>query len=210
MKAKINLKNIKGFLQAHYRQVLDDFDYLEPHIKEQAKFRLWRVKEKSPECYENNICTHCGCEVSSKVFEDRPCSANFCYPELLSKEKWEEFKSIHPTYKKFLMGEGSLTESACIIIRDLSKEETLADLMENNPSLDTEELLYWCPEFKDDHPHLTNNELSELNSTYTIGVDDAPGIKGTKFKIKLSKDQFSGVMTPEQIQEIADEYKDYL
>lgn len=31
-----------------------------------------------------------------------------------------------------------------------------------------------------------------------------------KFKIKLSKEQFSGNMTPEQIQGIADEYKDYL
>lgn len=31
-----------------------------------------------------------------------------------------------------------------------------------------------------------------------------------KFKIKLSKEQFSGNMTPEQIQDIANEYKDYL
>lgn len=148
MKAKINLKNIKGYLQAHYRQVLDEFDYLEPHIKEQAEFRLWRVKEKSPECYEKNKCVECGCEVSSKVFEDRPCSANWCYGEMLSKEDWEFFKEKHPTYKKFL---GQLVE----------------------PS-------------------------------------EFPGFGGTQFKIKLSKDQFAGNMTPEQIQDIAEEYKDYL
>lgn len=149
MKAKINLKNIKGYFQAHYRQVLDEMGFLDKHIIEQAEFRLWRVKEKSPECYENNICIHCGCTVDSKVFEDRACSANWCYGEMLNKEDWELFKKQHPTYKKFLKGKSSLTESACIVIRDLSKEETLADLMQNNPSLTKEELLYWCPEFKD-------------------------------------------------------------
>lgn len=152
MKAKINLKNIKGYLQAHYRQVLDEFDYLPSHIKEQAEFRLWRVKEKSPECYKNNICTHCGCTVDSKIYEDRACSANWCYGQMLSKEDWEFFKEKYPTYKKFL-----------------------------------------------------NN-----NVEYEVGIDDAPGIKGKKFKIKLSKEQFSGNMTPEQIQGIANEYKDYL
>lgn len=169
MKAKINLKNIKGFLQAHYRQVLDEFDYLEPHIKEQAEFRLWRVKEKSPECYENNICTHCECEVSSKVFEDRACSANWCYPELLSKEKWEEFKRVHPTYKKFL----------------------------GQPVYET-------------HDNQIELSTTGLNFSNILETDDLPGIQGTQFKVKLSKEQFSGNMTPEQIQEIADEYKDYL
>lgn len=70
-----------------------------------------------------------------------------------------------------------------IIIRDLSKEETLVDLMQNNPDLTKEELLYWCPEFK----------------------EELPGIKGTQFKVKLSKDQFAGNMTPEQIEDIAKE-----
>lgn len=40
-------------------------------------------------------------------------------------------------------------EHGPIIIRDLGKEETLADLMQNNPNLTKEELLYWCPEFKE-------------------------------------------------------------
>ena len=162
MKAKINLKNIKGYLQAHYRQALDELDYLEPHIKEQAEFRLWRVEEKSPECYKNNICTHCGCEVSSKVFEDRACSANWCYGEMLNKEQWEFFKEKHPTYKKFL---------------GQSNYET----------------------------NDTQIELSTtgLNFSNILETDDVPGIKGTQFKIKLSKDQFSGNMTPEQIEDIA-------
>lgn len=200
MKAKINLKNIKGYLQAHYRQVLDEFDYLESHIKEQAEWRLYQVKKYSPECYNSDKCIHCGCQVSSKVFEDRACEGR-CYPEMMSKERWELHLSVpeattNPFNETIFDKEkvkGTATTipitSGPIIVRDFSVgQETLADLMQNNPHLTKEELLYWCPEFK----------------------EDLPGKGGTQFKIKLSKDQFSGNMTPEQIKDIANEYKDYL
>ena len=101
MKAKINLPNIKGYLQAHYREVLDELGFLESHVKEQALFRLWLVKQRSPECYETNVCTHCGCTVDSKIFEDRQCSGT-CYGEMLGKDKWEAFKKISPVFKNFI------------------------------------------------------------------------------------------------------------
>lgn len=147
MKAKINIPNIRGYLQAHYREALDELGFLESHIKEQALFRLWLVKQRSPECYESNICTHCGCTVDSKIFEDRSCSGT-CYGEMLSKDKWEHYKEYHPLYKKFLNNDTSVTQSCIMVIRDFSKEESLADLMENNPTLSKEELLYWCPGIK--------------------------------------------------------------
>lgn len=149
MKSKITLSNIKGFLSAHYRQALYELGFLESHIKEQALFRLWLVKQRSPKCYEENSCVACGCEVSSKIFESRKCSAGLCYGEMLSKHEWEQYKKEHPLYTKFLNNDTSITQSAIIIIRDFSKEETLADLMENNPNLSKEELLYWCPEIKE-------------------------------------------------------------
>lgn len=129
MKAKINLPNIKGYLQAHYREILKDFDFLPKHIQEQAEWRLKQVAENSPECLEKDSCKECGCQVSSKVFEDRACEGN-CYPKMMNEEQWNKF--------------------------------------------------------------------------------NLPGIEGTKFKIKLSKDHFSGNMTPKQIEDIANEYKDYL
>ena len=89
MKAKINLPNIKGYLQAHYRQALDEMGFLDKHIYEQAEWRLERVKEKSPDCYNSDNCVKCGCEVSSKVFEDRACEGN-CYPPMMSKEEWNK------------------------------------------------------------------------------------------------------------------------
>lgn len=134
MKAKINLPNIKGYLQAHYREILKDFDFLPKHIQEQAEWRLKQVAENSPECLEKDSCKECGCQVSSKVFEDRKCEGN-CYPAMMSKEQWEDYTKPEEPFGEAVM--------------------------------------------------------------------DTPGIKGTQFKIKLSKDHFSGNMTPEQIEDIA-------
>lgn len=122
MKAKLTLSNIKGYIQAHFRQALDDLDFLPEHIKEQAQWRLKQIAEKSPECLEKDSCVICSCQVSSKVFEDRACEGN-CYPEMMTEVLWNKF--------------------------------------------------------------------------------NLPGKEGTQFKIKLSKDQFSGNMTPEQIEDIA-------
>lgn len=92
MKTKITIPNIKGYLQAHYREILKDFDFLPKHIQEQAEWRLRQVAKKSPECLEKDSCKECGCQVSSKVFEDRACEGK-CYPKMLSDEEWNKFKN---------------------------------------------------------------------------------------------------------------------
>lgn len=156
MKAKINLKNIKGYLQAHFRQALDDMDFLPQHIKEQAEWRIKQVAIHSPECLKNDSCVHCGCQVSSKVFEDRKCEGN-CYPKMMSEETWNIYKTM----------QNAITNPfAPIIIKP--ENANIADLMQANPNLTKEELLHWCPEFK----------------------EDLPGKGVTKFIIKLSKDHF--------------------
>ena len=93
--AKITLSNIKGFIQGNFRKILNDFGELPNHIKEQAIWRLNLVKEKSPECYNTDKCVKCGCQVSAKVFEDRPCESKpSCYPEMMTKEQWENFINL--------------------------------------------------------------------------------------------------------------------
>lgn len=94
MKAKINLENIKGFLQGNTRKIFDEwFNLSQTHIKEQAVWRLERIKRISPECYIKDECSECGCQISSKVFESRGCSDNQkCYPSLYLKEDWEKAK----------------------------------------------------------------------------------------------------------------------
>lgn len=137
MKAKINLPNIKGYLQAHYREILKEFDFLPKHIQEQAEWRLKQVAENSSECLEKDSCIHCGCQVSSKVFEDRACERN-CYPKMMSEEIWNIHKTMPSTVTN---------PFAPIIIKP--ENANMADLMQANPDLSKEELLYWCPEFKD-------------------------------------------------------------
>jgi len=104
MKAKITIKNIKGFLQGNTRKIFDEwFNMSESHIKEQAVWRLLQVKKNSPECFESDECKICHCTVSGKVFEDRMCSLGEredlieqglvpCYPPMMTKEEWEQFK----------------------------------------------------------------------------------------------------------------------
>lgn len=98
MKAKINLSNIKGFLQAHYRQILDEMGFLDKHIYEQWIYRIGIMNE---ECLINGMCP-CECEVPAKQLEDRSCD-NHCYRDMLSKEEWEEYKNeveIEQDFKK--------------------------------------------------------------------------------------------------------------
>lgn len=101
MKAKITPSNIKGYLQAHYRQLLDEMDFLEDHIKEQAEWRLKQVELKSPECFKTDKCIHCGCQVSSKVFEDRACEGD-CYPKMMNEYEWSYFDEDVYEYSKQL------------------------------------------------------------------------------------------------------------
>ena len=87
MKAKINLSNIKGFIQAHYRQVLDEMGFLDKHIYEQWLYRIGTMDEQ---CLINGMCP-CECEVPAKQLEDRSCD-NHCYREMLNAEEWKEYK----------------------------------------------------------------------------------------------------------------------
>lgn len=142
MKSKITLKNIKSYIQGNWRAVLLEYypEGISKHIEEQYFWRIEQVKEKSPECLENKECKKCHCEIPELFLADKACENNPpCYPEMMSESEWNQFKYYN-----------SILTSGPIIIRDLNKEETLADLMQNNPNLTKEELLYWCPEFKED------------------------------------------------------------
>lgn len=103
--AKITLSNIKGYIQGNFRKVLDDFGELPEHIVHQAKWRLNQVKIKSPKCYEEDKCQHCGCQISAKVFEDRGCSNDeLCYPKMMNEIEWESFKLEEDIIKTALYG----------------------------------------------------------------------------------------------------------
>lgn len=102
-KPRLTYKNIKGFLQGNQRKFFFEmFDMLPQYMKEVVTWRLERVKIKSPKCLEKDECVHCGCQVSSKVFEDRGCSDHHkCYPPMPSKEEWEEYKLKREEYRVY-------------------------------------------------------------------------------------------------------------
>ena len=90
---QLTLSNIKGYIQANFRDVIDSFGELPSYLKEQAQWRLNQVKAKSPACYKKDKCEHCGCQVSAKVLEDRGCSDNEkCYGKMMNETEWEWFK----------------------------------------------------------------------------------------------------------------------
>jgi hypothetical protein len=88
--SNINIRNIKAFLQGESRLMLEFFDSLPEHIQEQVRFRIHLVSDKSPQCLEGK-CIHCGCSTPDLFYADKTCD-NQCYPEMLNKEQWENFK----------------------------------------------------------------------------------------------------------------------
>jgi hypothetical protein len=63
----------------------------QPHIVEQAYWRLSEVERNSPECLKLGQCKICGCSIDEKVLEDRGCEDG-CYPPMKNYLVWEFYK----------------------------------------------------------------------------------------------------------------------
>jgi hypothetical protein len=85
-------KNIKAYIQAHYRMLEEDLNRLPYHIKEQV---IWRSKQ-AKECTENKKCVYCGCSTEDLelYYADLGCKKpeNPCYPPMMSADDWEQYK----------------------------------------------------------------------------------------------------------------------
>lgn len=98
--AKITWENIKAVFKAKMRKMSGTL--LEPHIYEQIIWRRIQVKENSPICWYKGHCKVCGCDIVEKTMEDRACAISEhpdlmekrppCYPEMMDKKTWEDFK----------------------------------------------------------------------------------------------------------------------
>lgn len=93
---KVNLSNILNYASAEFRhwQSTSSFMNCPRHIEEQSIWRLSEVKQKSPLCIEMGKCKSCGCEMIDKSFELQECETG-CYPRLMGKEKWEQYKKTN-------------------------------------------------------------------------------------------------------------------
>ena len=87
--AKLDLRHIWAVMQSWIRSILPT----PKHIKEQIIWRRGEVALKSPECWRQGHCIQCGCEIVPKTTADMGCENEpFCYPEMMGKKKWKQFK----------------------------------------------------------------------------------------------------------------------
>lgn len=102
--AKINLKNISNYLSAKLRAIkLKVFGYgkhlhldigdLFDHEIEQIIKRA-EIAEIVGGCTSRGYCTYCGCSTKGmdKYKGYAACEKEGCYPEMMDKKDWEEFK----------------------------------------------------------------------------------------------------------------------
>jgi hypothetical protein len=92
MKAKVNWKNIKAYIQGKIRLKLfysKRFNKLLPlYIFEQINFRLFRMKK---ECYDNGQCVSCGCDTPALQMANKTCGDS-CYPVMMDSTDWHIYK----------------------------------------------------------------------------------------------------------------------
>jgi len=90
-KPKVTLPNIKKFIQGNLRFLGDKLSMLPEHIVEQVEYRASVCYES---CYKGNEgrCLECGCNVPGKWYVDESCNDGKKFPDLLSKDEWEEYK----------------------------------------------------------------------------------------------------------------------
>lgn len=87
--AKLDFAHMWAVIQSEVRSLIP----ISKHIKEQIIWRRLQVIEKSPTCWIAGNCVQCGCYMIEKTMADMGCENEpFCYPELMSKKKWKQFK----------------------------------------------------------------------------------------------------------------------
>lgn len=100
--AKVNLKNIKKFIQGWIRYIIyklylkkklmdkvsDSFTLLPEHKREQFEYRLVTMNQT---CLKQGSCVVCGCSTPQLQMADAACEGN-CYPEMMNEENWNKYK----------------------------------------------------------------------------------------------------------------------
>lgn len=90
--AKLDLPHIWAVIQSWLRNLLP----IPKHIKEQIIWRRGEVILKSPKCWKEGACIQCGCEIVPKTTADMGCENEpFCYPEMMNRTTWAEFKKTN-------------------------------------------------------------------------------------------------------------------
>ena len=103
--AKIDLPHIWAVIQSWFRSILPTPE----HIQEQIEWRAQQVQDKSPRCWQEGNCIQCGCVIREKIKADMGCeNPPYCYPPMVSKKEWQNFKTNYDRASKGPNPEGPI------------------------------------------------------------------------------------------------------
>lgn len=88
LKDYLSMSNISNFINGTFNKLKDDFELLQPHIKEQALYRAILCKP----CYDNGSCLECGCKTPDMFYSVNKTDANGKWGKMLNADAWEIFK----------------------------------------------------------------------------------------------------------------------
>lgn len=86
--SKINIENIKSFIQGNIRAFIRRVGDLPEHIMEQYYYRLYLCKDT---CLTSGRCKKCNCPTTLKAFASKSCNPGVIQ-DLMPKQDWEDFK----------------------------------------------------------------------------------------------------------------------
>lgn len=89
LKDIFNIDNISSFIEGHAKYFYDNLLGMQKHQKEQVAYRLLICQS---DCVPQKSCKYCGCPPEKKVFVYKSCNNGERFPDMMSKEKWEQFK----------------------------------------------------------------------------------------------------------------------
>lgn len=89
--SKVTIKNIRQYLEGNAKFYLDKLNQLPKYYKEQV---VWRTSKCVDTCMikNENKCEYCGCEASKKIYVEESCNDGKVFPNLMTKEEWDEYK----------------------------------------------------------------------------------------------------------------------
>jgi hypothetical protein len=84
---KINLHNIKNYIQGNLQMIIDKTGFTSDSFKEQIAYRMLKCSD----CVKAGVCNVCGCDVPGRLFTNESCNKER-FPDIMNAEEWSIYK----------------------------------------------------------------------------------------------------------------------
>lgn len=89
MNKKVTFKDIINYAEGNSKQLVDKFDLLPKHKKEQFE---WRKSICANDCVLEGKCKYCGCSVPGKLYVKKSCNEGERFPDMMDQLEWNIYK----------------------------------------------------------------------------------------------------------------------